>query len=92
MILIRNYYRIDVTSQIDRQIRGVVWTYIGLYNAEQRYQTGLRQGNGMIARDYASSVHNAYLLLGDRYLDNYIATTDRPQVPIVDLKRCSVAS
>ena len=42
----------------------------------------------MIARDYASLVRDAYLSLGDRYLDNYITITDPPKVPIVDLKFC----
>lgn len=84
----RNYQRIDVTDKSDLTIEGTVWTYIGIKAAENRYQTGLKRGNAVIALDYINSVTDAYRSLGKEAVTNYIATTDKPLVPIVDLAKC----
>ena len=86
----RNYQRIDVTDKIDLKVQGNVWVYIGLKEAEERYKKGLKQGNVMIAKNYFDAVYKAYLLLGEKALFNYLATTDKPLVPIVNLKKCQV--
>ena len=86
----RNYNRIEITDQLSIKVQGNAWTYIGLQEAEQRYQKGLSKGNAMISRSYFNSVHNAYFLLGSEEYANYIATTDKPTVPIVNLEVCKV--
>ncbi|GAB4528269.1 MAG: hypothetical protein Tsb0014_09490 [Pleurocapsa sp.] len=88
----RNYRRIDATNLIDYSINGKAWVYIGLDEAQQRYQQGLQQSNVMIAQDYFNSVHHAYYLLGKEAFTNYLATTEKPRVPIVNLKMCQVKS
>ncbi len=86
----RNYQRIDVTKRIEEQVEGKVWTYIGLKEAEQRYEQGLKQNKGMIAQDYIDSIHYAYGSWGQEIWSNYVATTDRPKVPTLNLKRYQV--
>lgn len=86
----RNYQRINITEQLDTTALGNAWTYIGLPEAEQRYQTGLTQTKTVIAQHYLDSVHQAYLALGSQKLAHYIATTEQPEIPIVNLERCSV--
>ncbi|MDJ0536965.1 MAG: gamma-glutamylcyclotransferase family protein [Xenococcaceae cyanobacterium MO_207.B15] len=88
----RNYQRIDVTHQINTPIRGKAWVYQGLDQAEQRYQKGLEQNNAMIAQDYFDSVHNAYFLLGKKAFSHYAETTDKPRVPILNLKMSKTIS
>ena len=56
----RNYQRIDITKQLDLPVRGNIWTYIGLPEAEQRYKKGLAQNKAVIWRDYFNLVQNAY--------------------------------
>ena len=84
----RNYRRIDITKQLNIQIQGSAWTYIGLPVAEQRYQTGLTQHKAVIARSYFNTVNNAYLSLGDRAYADYLNSTDKPAASIVDLEMC----
>jgi len=86
----RNYQKINITKQLNIQIQGNAWTYIGLPEAEQRYQTGLAQNKAVIAQAYFDSVKNAYLLLGSQEYANYLATTDKPVVSILDLEVCRV--
>ena len=82
----RNYQRIDVTKAIDIPIQEKAWVYIGLDEAEKRYQESLKQDNAMISQDYFDLVHNAYLSLGKEVFSNYVATTDKPRVPILNLE------
>ena len=84
----RNYQRINITKQLDIQIQGNAWTYIGLPAAEQRYQTGLAQNKAVIDRTYFNSVEDAYLALGNKEHANYVATTDKPLASIIDLEVC----
>ena len=84
----RNYRRINITQQLNIQLQGNAWTYIGLSEAEQRYQTGLAQNKAIIARSYFDTVKNAYLSLGSQEYAEYIATTDKPAVSIMDLELC----
>lgn len=86
----RNYQRIDVTKRTEEEVQGKVWVYIGLKEAKQRYQEGLKQKNGMIAQDYIDSIHYGYRLWGQETWLNYVATTDEPTVPILNLKSCRV--
>ena len=86
----RKLYRIDITAKINTNINGTAWTYTGLDEARKRYQTGLKQKNGIICHDYFNLVYDAYSSLGDRFMDSYTATTDKPKVPIVDLEKYRV--
>ena len=86
----RNYQRIDITHQINRAIQGKAWVYIGLEQAKKRYQEGLQKGCAVVSQNYFDLVHDAYFSLGNYAFSNYIATTDKLEVPTVDLKRCKV--
>ena len=87
----RNYQKLDVTAMIDGPISKSVCAYIGLAEAEQRYQQGLKTETAMIAQDYYELVYQAYQSLGEKALTDYINTTDPPQIPIVDLEKRQVA-
>lgn len=86
----RNYQRIDITQQINRTIQGKAWVYQGLESARIRYHEGLVKRNVVISQKYFDLVNDAYFLLGNYAFSNYIATTDKLEVPTVDLKRCKV--
>ena len=86
----RNYQRIDVTKKIEEKVAGKVWVYIGLEEAEQRYEQALKQNNGMIAQEYIESIYSGYKLWGQETWFNYVATTDKPRMPILNLKSCRV--
>ena len=83
----RNYQRIDITKQLDLPVRGNIWTYIGLPEAEQRYKKGLAQNKAVIWRDYFNSVQNAYRASGNKEFANYIATAEQPTIPIIKLEK-----
>ena len=74
----RNYERVDVTHMIDVQIEGKVWVYIGLDEAEQCYQNGLKRYNAMICQSYFDLVCNAYRSLGDEAFSNYVGHNGSP--------------
>lgn len=82
----RNYKRIDVTNLVDTPIQGQAWVYIGLDEAEKRYQEGLKQNRAMVSRNYFDLVYNAYLSLGNEAFSNYVETTDELRVPILNLE------
>jgi len=82
----RNYHRIDITNELNINIEGKAWTYLGLASAKQRYQTGLQKHSAVISSNYFNLVRDAYFSLGDRYWHSYMATTDQPEIPIVDLE------
>ncbi len=86
----RNYRRINIVNQLDTKLQGNAWVYIGLKEAEQRYQEGLKQSKTVISQDYFDSVQNAYLSLGSKKFLNYISTTDKPMLPIINLEKCEV--
>ena len=86
----RNYQRINVTNNVDIEVQSPIWTYIGLEQAEKRYQQGLKQSNGTISQAYWNSIHQAYLSLGKKAFANYIRTTDCPEIPVRDLEMLPV--
>lgn len=86
----RNYQRIDITHQINRTIQGKAWVYLGLEQAKNRYHEGLVKRNVVISQEYFDLVTDAYFSLGNYAFSNYIATTDKLEVPTLDLKRCKV--
>ena len=83
----RNYRRVNITQQLNVPIQGNVWTYIGLPEAEQRYQKGLMQNKAVISQDYFDLVRNAYRSLGSEEFVNYVASTEQPIIPIVELEK-----
>jgi hypothetical protein len=83
-------WRTAVTNLIEPLIEGKAWVYIGLNDAEERYQEGLSSNKAIVSQSYYNSVYNAYLALGKEALSNYIATTDNLEVPMVDLEECTL--
>ncbi len=83
----RNYQRIDITNQLNIKAQNA-WVYIGSKDAEKRYQEGLRQEKAVVSQDYYNSVQNAYRSLGEKEWADYLATTDKPSLPIMDLEVC----
>ncbi|MEM8832061.1 MAG: gamma-glutamylcyclotransferase family protein [Cyanobacteria bacterium P01_G01_bin.19] len=83
----RNYQRIDITKQLDLAVEGKAWTYVGLPAAKQRYQTGIEQNKAVISRDYIDLVQNAHKSLGSKEFADYLATTESPNIPIIDLEK-----
>ena len=88
----RNYQRINITKQLNIRIQGNAWTYIGLTAAEQRYQKGLAQNKAVIARTYFDSIEDAYLALSNKEYADYVTSTDKPAVSIMNLEVCRVDS
>lgn len=86
----RNYRKVDVTNLIDVPMPDKVYAYIGLAEAEQRYQRGLKSKNAMISQDYYDLVYGAYESLGTEALTDYLNTTDSPVIPIVALDKKAV--
>ncbi|WP_019504636.1 gamma-glutamylcyclotransferase family protein [Pleurocapsa sp. PCC 7319] len=86
----RNYQRIDITHLINRAIQGKAWVYLGLEQAKNRYHEGLQKNCTAISQEYFDLVNDAYYSLGNCAFSNYLATTDKLEVPTVNLKRCKV--
>lgn len=86
----RNYSRIDVADKLDQFVAGRVWLYVGSPEAEERFQAGRRNGTGVISRQYYELVYHAFHSLGETFAAGYLATTDKPEVPLRDLKPMSL--
>ena len=82
-----NYDRIEVSGQIDREIPGRVWAYLGSAAAEARYRQGVAAGSAVVSRQYHDIVTDAFASHGNDFLDAYHASTDAPEVPFQALRR-----
>ncbi|MEH7440310.1 gamma-glutamylcyclotransferase family protein [Neobacillus drentensis] len=86
----RNYERVDVTDCVEVPFKGKAWAYIGLKEAEQRFEYGLKHDKAVIALDYLNLVEKAFLTHGNDCLEDYRMTTDTPNIPKRDLKRIKI--
>lgn len=82
----RNYHRIDVSEKIQKEINGTVWTYIGLPKSEKNFLHGLRKNSVVISREYYRIVYDGYNSWGQEALADYLNTTDKPDIPLSELK------
>ena len=86
----RNYDRREVTSQLDADVGGRVWAYVGSAPGRRRYETGRQAGIAVVSGPYLESVLDDFRSFGDDMAAEFEATTDRPDVPVVPLKRIAV--
>jgi hypothetical protein len=78
----RNYERVQVTGELDRDLAGRVWTYRGLAEARERATLGDAEGRLVVPRSYRDGVLAAFGRLGQRTLFE-ASTAGCP--PVVDL-------
>ncbi len=83
----RNYRRVEITNLLDRSVQGRAWVYIGSPEAEQRFKLGFSNNTAVISQSYYDLVYEAYASLGEDSAPDYLATTDKPIVPLRNLKR-----
>ncbi len=83
----RNYRRVAVTHQIDCQVPGNVWVYIGTPEAEKRYQQGLASHAACISEEYYLFVQECFYCHGEAIGQAYLEATDPPEVPLRKLIR-----
>ncbi len=82
----RNYQRVEVRNHLDLKLTNPVWLYIGLPEAEQRFQRGQQTNTAVISKVYYELVHDAFLAQGPDAAADYLATTDDPKVPLKRLR------
>lgn len=74
----RNYRRVDVTGAVDADLGGRVWAYLGLEEARERYEAGVRAGTAVVSRAYVEGVRARFEAFG-------LAFDTEPPVPVRDL-------
>lgn len=82
-----DYEQTDVTDLIDVEhgaVDGRVVTYVPRASAIERYRTAHRDRRAAVRRSYVDLVRAAFEKLGDHHLDEYVAGTPDPDVPVVD--------
>ena len=80
----RNYDRIDVTRQLDAELGGTVWTYLGTEAARERFEAG----PAVVAQDYFDAVRDSFATA--RGLEAFDRSTDPLSVPLRRLTRVDV--
>ena len=75
----RNYRRVDVTALVDADLGGRVWAYLGLEEARERYEAGVRAGTAVVSRAYAEGVRAGFAAFG-------LDFDTEPEVPVRDLE------
>ncbi len=83
----RNYERREVSADVTAGVEGPVWCYFGTADAEARYREGKRSGSAVVNRAYHEQVRGGFASYGAEALRDFEATTEAPQVPIVELER-----
>lgn len=84
----RNYQRIEVTDQIKIPVTdGKVWAYRGTTAAEERYLQGMRTETTCISEEYYRFVYDCFCCCGEKSAQNYMDSTDVPEVPLRRLER-----
>lgn len=86
----RNYYRLDVTHQVNVAVEGKVWAYKGTSEAEKRYQRGLHTQTAYISEEYYQFVHDCFYCHGEDCAKAYLNSTDAPEVPLRKLQRINL--
>jgi cation transport regulator ChaC len=77
----RNYDRVDVTRQLDLELSGTVWTYLGSDAARERFAAG----DAVVAQDYFDAIRDDFAAAGG--LDAFERSTDPLTVPLRRLRR-----
>jgi cation transport regulator ChaC len=80
----RNYDRIEVTSLLDADLGGTVWTYLGSAAARERFETG----PAVVAQDYFETIRGGFAAAGG--LEAFERSTDPVSVPLRRLTRVDV--
>jgi cation transport regulator ChaC len=80
----RNYDRIDVTRQLDVDLGGTVWTYLGSDAARERFEVG----DAVVSQAYFDGIRDGFASAGG--LDEFERSTDPLTVPLRRLTRVDV--
>jgi gamma-glutamylcyclotransferase (GGCT)/AIG2-like uncharacterized protein YtfP len=86
----RNYDRREVTDLLDADLGGRVWAYVGSAGGRRRYETGRGAGTAVVSGPYLQGVRDDFGSFGADMAAEFEATTERPDVPVVPLKRIAV--
>ncbi len=81
-----NYRRIDVSSLLSPSPTRRAWTYVGLDEARDRFESGIRNQSVSIPTDYVSGIERGFSEAGPHVRAEYDASTDRLAVPQRDLR------
>ena len=84
----RNYDRRNVADLLDAELDGPVWAYVGSPAGRRRLAQGRATGSAVVSRGYLDDVRGGFDALG--LLPEFEATTDPPDLPVVDLFRRDV--
>jgi cation transport regulator ChaC len=83
----RDYERTEVTDRVavDHEgFRARVVTYVPRASAIERYLVAREARRAAIRQSYVALVEGAFRALGGRHLDEYVAGTPDPDVPVLD--------
>lgn len=85
----RHYDRVDVTGHatVDGGVSGEIVTYVPRLEAQRHYEAARDAGRAAVELRYWQLVDRAFAELGPDRHQRYHATTPRPDVPIVELRR-----
>jgi hypothetical protein len=86
----RNYDRRDVGDLLDADLEGPVWAYGGSAAGRQRLAAGRARGTAVVSQGYLEDVKQGFEALG--LLDDFEATTDPLDLPVVPLHRRGVSA
>ena len=86
----RNYDRRDIGDLVDADVDGPVWAYVGSSAGRQRLATGRATGTAVVSAGYLDGVRQGFEALG--LLDDFEATTDPLDLPVVPLLRRDVGA
>jgi hypothetical protein len=84
----RNYDRRDISDLID--VEGPVWAYVGSQAGRRRLAAGRAHGTAVVSQGYLQNVRQGFEALG--LLDDFEATTDPVDLPVVPLLRRDVGA
>ena len=74
----RNYRRVEVTARVDADLGGPVWAYLGLEEARERFDAGVRAGTAVVSRAYVDGVRAGFAAYG-------LSFGPEPELPVRDL-------
>jgi hypothetical protein len=83
----RNYDRLDISDRIVEPVDGQVWGYIGTLAARRRYEEGVRRRTAVVDNAYYAKIRQQFGALGRGALSEFLASTDEPTCPRVNLAR-----
>jgi cation transport regulator ChaC len=82
-----DYDRVDVTDLVATEreaIEGRIVTYVPRPSAIERYLSARLERRAAVRLGYVELVRAAFHGLGEHHLDEYVAATPEPDVPVVD--------